>query len=337
MKIKNIQLTTVILASLIVASFAFYVFAENNTESLQNIFLDSDQDGLSDQEEKAYGTDPHNKDTDNDGYSDGTEVQSGYNPLKPAPGDKLIPENQSIPNASNQSDENNLTQQLTAKIKNLTNESMNQGGVTVETVQSLIDETIGSDSTAIKEEAPQISKDDIKIKEQNYDNLSKEKAFEKRKEDMTEYLAAIFYIMSSNSPEPITSNSDISSAMSKISQQIISSLTTRSTKELEILSESGEKMLEQIKEVEVPEEMVDFHIKAMSFALYAQEMKNYINPNSSDPIADIQNLSKIGGLLSNAITFSEELENKISEYGLLSETEEINQKIEEFQNNSPEK
>ncbi len=67
---------------------------------------DSDQDGLTDEEEKKYGTDPtnpdtdgdgltdydevvvfgtdpKNPDTDGDGYTDGDEVRNGYNPKGP--------------------------------------------------------------------------------------------------------------------------------------------------------------------------------------------------------------------------------------------------------------
>ncbi|MFH1233826.1 MAG: hypothetical protein V1649_04235 [Patescibacteria group bacterium] len=43
--------------------------------------IDSDNDGLSDREEvKVYGTNPLNADTDGDGYEDGDEVKNGYNP-----------------------------------------------------------------------------------------------------------------------------------------------------------------------------------------------------------------------------------------------------------------
>lgn len=68
--------------------------------------LDSDNDGLTDQEEAEYGTDPKrvdtdadglfdkeeiqkyktdplDSDTDGDGYSDGSEVKNGYNPAGP--------------------------------------------------------------------------------------------------------------------------------------------------------------------------------------------------------------------------------------------------------------
>ncbi len=49
-------------------------FPNNNT------LIDSDSDGLSDSDERKYGTDPLNPDSDNDGYLDGVEVGDGNNP-----------------------------------------------------------------------------------------------------------------------------------------------------------------------------------------------------------------------------------------------------------------
>jgi hypothetical protein len=55
---------------------------------------DTDGDGLFDREEIfIYGTDPLNPDTDGDGFLDGDEVKSGYNPLGPG---RLWPENPSL-------------------------------------------------------------------------------------------------------------------------------------------------------------------------------------------------------------------------------------------------
>jgi YD repeat-containing protein len=50
------------------------------TSSLTNP-LDSDGDGLSDEDERRLGTDPFNPDTDGDGYPDGLEVALGSDPL----------------------------------------------------------------------------------------------------------------------------------------------------------------------------------------------------------------------------------------------------------------
>jgi glycerophosphoryl diester phosphodiesterase len=75
--------------------FATTFFALAQSQNGNSLFLDSDQDGLTDQEEKMIGTDPFKADTDGDGYSDGKEVESGYDPLRPAPGDKIVPGAQS--------------------------------------------------------------------------------------------------------------------------------------------------------------------------------------------------------------------------------------------------
>lgn len=67
----------------IAAMYAVTYFAMAQNTNKNSLFLDSDQDGLTDQEEKMIGIDPYNPDTDGDGYSDGEEVASGYDPLKP--------------------------------------------------------------------------------------------------------------------------------------------------------------------------------------------------------------------------------------------------------------
>lgn len=60
------------------------------TEQTQFLTKDTDQDGLTDQEEIRLGTSPVNPDSDEDGFLDGTETQAGYDPLKLGPDDKVI-------------------------------------------------------------------------------------------------------------------------------------------------------------------------------------------------------------------------------------------------------
>ncbi len=55
---------------------------EEQTLGTNPNLIDTDNDGLSDYEEvKIFKTDPLNPDTDGDDYSDGDEVKNGYNPL----------------------------------------------------------------------------------------------------------------------------------------------------------------------------------------------------------------------------------------------------------------
>lgn len=89
MKMPTSKTTAIVIASFVVFAATYFAMAENKNTS--TVFLDSDQDGLTDQEEKMIGTDLKNPDTDGDGYSDEKEVKSGYNPLKPAPGDQIFP------------------------------------------------------------------------------------------------------------------------------------------------------------------------------------------------------------------------------------------------------
>ncbi len=53
---------------------------------------DCDGDGLTNEEEKALGTDPNNPDTDGDGYADGQEMNQKSDPIDPCSPDECIPE-----------------------------------------------------------------------------------------------------------------------------------------------------------------------------------------------------------------------------------------------------
>lgn len=77
---------------------------------------DSDNDGLNDWEEAAWKTDSCRPDTDGDGYLDGEEVSSGYDPLKPAPGDELPNHNPANPRPLPGNLTRILSQELAQKI-----------------------------------------------------------------------------------------------------------------------------------------------------------------------------------------------------------------------------
>lgn len=64
---------------------------------------DQDNDGLTNDQEIAAGTDPTNPDTDGDGFNDGTEVANGSDPLDPCDPDD------SMPSCQNDTDGDGLT------------------------------------------------------------------------------------------------------------------------------------------------------------------------------------------------------------------------------------
>ncbi|MDQ1283810.1 MAG: hypothetical protein QG620_158 [Patescibacteria group bacterium] len=335
-----------ILASLVFLSLVFRFSIENSLGTTNNIFLDSDQDGLTDAEERTYGTDPRNRDTDSDSYCDGAEVKAGYDPLKPAPGDRIVSaeitpseKNDTVSEVLGENTENkNLTQEMAEKLSEITKEidSENQE-VTLEEIQSLIDDALNSGQKEI--ELPEVTKDDIQIKKQNYSGLSEEEAQERRKEDFSEYIIGVYYIFSSNSPKPITSFSDINKVMSSFTNEIIYALDSKSSSSLDDLSQISEKSLEQLQDVEVPEELVDLHIKALKFAMYAQSLKSNIDSEQDDPLEDIVRLSKIQVYVENLMSFSTEAAMKFEEYGMEYDdgTKEILKKYGlEFENESEE-
>jgi len=319
MKEKNIKLSLLILLGLIIISFAFLSVAQENSTTQNNIFLDSDQDGLSDAEEKVYGTDAQNPDTDRDGYSDGAEVNGGYNPLIPSPGDKLTEniskkttpvDSSATTTATAAPDEENLTKKVAQKIADLNLENQD---VSIAEITSLVQDSIST--TLTDNDLPEINVKDIKIKKQNYDNLSAQSSKDKRQEDFSKYMAAVFYIFSSNSPEPITSTKDITATLTSTAEKIVFALSSRDASSLNDLQESGKKIKDQLMEVEVPEDLVELHIKALRFANYSISLKDYVTANSADPLSDIANLSKINAFVESLINFATEAENKITEYG----------------------
>ncbi|PIP26962.1 MAG: hypothetical protein COX30_04570 [Candidatus Moranbacteria bacterium CG23_combo_of_CG06-09_8_20_14_all_39_10] len=321
MKIKTIQLPFLVLSFLVIASFSFYVTAQENATTTNNIFLDSDQDGLSDEEEKLYGTDLRNSDTDGDSYSDGAEIKSGYDPLKPSPGDKIIPEPITAPQTISVSDRN-LTQEAAAKMTMLLQDaSADDTGVTVDQLSSIADETIAIEA-ANSAELPQISADKIKIKKQNYNKLSSEKADIKRKEDLTTYITGLAYIFSSNSPKPITSTSDISSSlMSSFTQEITKAFESGNPNSLSGFEASAQKILEQMKDLEVPEEMALTHIKGLQLVTYALQLKSAVAPDINDPLRTVVNYSKVVSLIEVAMEFSNETEILLEKYNLNYDTD----------------
>ncbi len=325
MKIQKIKTTLLIFSGLVILSFAFFSIAQENSSSDKNIFQDSDQDGLTNEEEKTYETDPYKSDTDGDGYSDGVEVSSGYNPLKKAPGDKIVTNEETTSVAGTSTEktttedgsETNLTNEISSKVTNLINQSQTENKeIQMDDLDSIVDEISAKELTF--EDLPEINKDSIEILEQNYSKLSEKARTEREKEDVTEYLTAIGYIIATNSPQSIQTEEDIQKVYSAISENIndFSNNTSSIPGYFTDLSEKGEIMLEQIKNVEVPESMIDYHIKGMQLATYAISLKGEADKENGDPVALFFSISKASNLLSLTESLFGEIFDKLDSLGI---------------------
>lgn len=294
------------------------------SKSAQNIFEDFDQDGLSNAEELIWGTDPYNPDTDGDGYSDYAEIKSGYDPLKPAPGDKIISketfperEEESSLFVTEQENSLNITQKTAAQIAGMVEGVSSDGKeITLESIEALVNEAISESNKPI--ELPEIEEGEIRVLKQDYSQLSEEVRKNKEKEDSIKYLSSIAYIIASTSPQQIELDSgDIFSEMleEEISQAI-GGFSQGSFNQIEKWIARGTESLEMMKEVEVPENMLDIHKKGLQIAKYALSLQNISQPNTEDPIGNIAILSRAQGLLVLVGTYQEEVMQTIEAIGI---------------------
>jgi hypothetical protein len=307
-------------ALLFVLLFVGYRFFISSAQEMigQNIVDDPDQDGLTTAEERLYGTDPSNKDTDGDGYTDGVEVRGGYNPLKKAPGDKIVPEvGAGSENVANGKGGDNLTEAVSEKLAAIVqNSQTNADGmseVSLEELNGIVQDVSGGDSEEII--LPDIDMSLIKMKDQSYAGLSKSKREARIKEDIVEYLTTISYIFASNSPKQFKTEDELKVVSEGFADEAILAVSMGDLSKIDSYVECGSKMLEQVNEVEVPEAMLDTHVKALKIVTYLSQMKEEVGASSADdPIKTIRSLSRIQGLLNVVGSFVLDVQTKLSKY-----------------------
>ena len=321
--LQKIRVTFLVASSLVTFHIGFFVAAKN--ETAPNIFQDSDGDGLSDSEEKIYGTDPYNPDTDGDGFTDGAEVRGGYDPLKKAPGDKLVSEKTPGGNDGKGGDTKtplvdtttNLTQSVTTQLATLTQSSASgDDNATTKTpsiddLNAVLNQAMNQSSSI--DQLPEVDQKSIKIKKQNYTGGDKDK---KITQDTLEYTTSIMYILMNNSPVAIKSNSDVAASATSLSAQFQQAMTNQDMGFFNDIETRGESVLSQLKEIEVPENMLTTHTKALQLALYAVSIKKGMKPASNDPLANVLVLAKAQALMGAVIQFSTDIDATLAQYGV---------------------
>lgn len=303
----------------------------------KNFFEDQDGDDLSDQEEELYGTDSTNPDTDGDGYSDGAEVASGYNPLKSAPGDKIIVSAAEVERAEEEvlEDKINLTDQFLAELES-------QKGDDLEKINSLINNPeILQDEEAVKnleqisltnvdineivekvyqgsdvlEEIELISEEEVDILEKP--TGSEEEIKKEEKKQIEEYLILLGYIFSIDLPIEADTSDQLSSVLPSFVGNLFTSIQSGNTEQLNNLREKAKKTYSEIRKVSAPYVLKDVHILGISLFRYSLEnIKEKVLTDSSDPLAMALTLSKLQGILNNLQNLQTEVQAILKEYEL---------------------
>ncbi len=284
----------------LLTTFSFTYFVSGDVDQ-GSIFEDFDSDGLSNSEEQIYGTDPHDADTDRDGYNDGVEITSGYDPLVPAPGDRIINQEQLGQRHSvlgRGGLEGSLTgdfmsgfgdyaAQLQSAGLNFSDEEINQQ------VQSLIT----PESTELYVDA--VNMDRITIKEQNYEELSQTEREQREVNDYEEYEAAILYIYKETYSDSFSSDQPNDVVAEFLGRAQVLQQGGDQFSYFFDLAEKGVSSTDQLYAVAVPEDLLSLHVKSLEISHYIDaihQSQKGINLEE-DPINFILGVTRMQGVV----------------------------------------
>ena len=324
--VKNIftfpQKTSFVFFVLLALSLGFYVSADEQNGSREySLFRDADQDGLSDEEEKVFGTDPFVRDTDGDSYSDGVEVESGYDPLRPAPGDKLVSPDDSLgkggyDDSASADMETNVTEQASHEVAGiLSNISDENPSVGMQDINASVEQLLAQ--SAVTVEFPEVDIKTIHIKKiKCKDSDTEEKCLKKQKEATIEYLTTLSYLVASNSPLALKKNGDLDLVASSMVSDIMGAFSTGNFSNLLKNKAKAEAFLKNVKEIEVPGNMVSTHVKALQLALFSVGLAEAFGKTGNDPIGQISLLSQVQGLLGFATGLASDIQAEFKKLGI---------------------
>ena len=125
-------------------------------------------------------------------------------------------------------------------------------------------------------------------------NLKEKDRLEQERADALEYLTVLAYILANNSPKTFHSEKDFQSVVESVGMEAVSAMALGNAQYLTEFSKRGEKILKELKDVSVPEKMLDVHVKATKMAKYAMTLKEESAINGTeDPLGQIASLAKV--------------------------------------------
>ncbi len=314
---NNLRWSIFVFAFLFLFSSAMYVVADEASTMDSLVFDDADGDGLSNDEEKVYGTDPNVADTDADSYSDGVEIKGGFDPLKPAPGDRIIPE-EPVAVEPGVEPEVNLTEIASQEFGEILDKKI-ESGETPEITSADLDTAIAEVMSKGTEEVvlPEVKTDDIKVK-LVAEVLPEEEKKEQSREDAIEYLTLVSYILISNAPVQIRDTTSLQNFLVDSGNKMIMGMMSGNYSFLDSIEDRGKKALEEINKVEVPESMLGTHVKALQMVTFAANLKQVVKTSVSpqDPLGQMYSFSKLQGFLLSLDSFIKETQSNLSALGV---------------------
>jgi hypothetical protein len=303
-----------------------------------NIFEDKDQDGLLNSEELAWGTNPDNPDSDGDGYSDGVEVKSGYDPLKPAPGDKIIEQTTARKEQPEGDQEKaNLTDEFIAALEKEKKEELDllqqaannpeafsrnkellgrlqQASITPDEINKIINETV--QEANIQDEMKLIPEDEIKVLPAVKEKDQKKK-IAKEKEQIERYLASVAYVLAVNSPFEIKDKQSLPDEGIDFVNQATNVILSGNTKEILRIKKKAQAAYEQVLLIETPYVLKDFHRSALSIYHYlADTIDEKKLADQNDPLAITMYLGKMQAAFLELNKLAQSMENVLKKYDI---------------------
>jgi hypothetical protein len=343
MKINTKDNRLVVFVGLLLAAFVLFHFAGADDNTM-NYFQDRDGDGLSDEEEKALGTDWQNEDTDGDGYTDGVELAGGFDPLIPAPGDRFSEKNNLNKTEVKgiKKERKNLTQEFIQKLKNrksvaldtfkvassetgivtdLTEiQKLKNTSLTKEDIESLTQETLSDTNTDT--EINLIEEDKLKIlpKVVAKSDRKKKKAIKK---ELEEYLAVTGFIMVNSLPFKVGEDSDFNEKLDKFMLNIGDDIVTGNKMETKNSKNNLRKAFGELMKVESPYVIKDIHIRALSLMKYLLEQDETVVFSKDDPIAMGLMIGRLQSIMNEMQDIQDSLDEILLKYNVgIEDTEE---------------
>ncbi len=161
------------------------------------------------------------------------------------------------------------------------------------------------------ESLPDVDRTRIQILKQSYTLLGETERKAGLHKDSITYLTKIVYLFFSNFPTPILTTADMQTFMADFQEHIISLSTVNP--DIEYFSDLGNRLelfLDQANNIEVPETMIDLHVKFIRLMKGYLSMRETASP-AQDPLAGMIILKKVSNLNDLAADF---FRNDVSNY-----------------------